>query len=326
MSATPEFSILMPVSAQRAYLADAVASVLGQSLDDLELIVIDDAGDADECRRLSGESEDPRVRVLSNHWSRGGADALNCGLDASHGRVICICDADDLFPPDHLQRCADLLARQSEFDAVAGGLETLTSRGASIAWLHRDAVAGEITAELRRGVTRTSLCTFAVRREAMLATTPFRPYFLTSYDIDFQLRLGERFRVWFDPAIAYHWRLHDQSVTHTQAGHEREFFEDAARAFQKQRLERGDDDLQRGQPPRPPVHGGPATSLIAAQQTQQMLLGAAWRQHQDGYKAQAIGLGWRACLAHPWRLSAWKSLAALAVKKSPATAPQRRSS
>jgi len=316
MSATPEFSILMPVSAQREYLADAVASVLGQSLDDLELIVIDDAGDADECRRLAGEDNDPRVRVVSNHRTHGVAGALNCGLDASRGRVICICDADDLYPPDYLQRCAALLAQHDSFDAVAGGLETLTSGGKSIAWLHRDAPAGEITAELRSGKTCTSLCTFAIRRAAMLATAPFRPYFVSSSDIDFQLRLGERFRVWFDPAITYRWRLHDQSVTHRQAGVEREFFENAARLFQKQRLERGEDDLQRGQPPRPPDHAGPATSLVAAQQTQQMLLGAAWRQHKCGYKVQAIGLGWRACLAQPGRLSAWKSLAALAIKRA----------
>jgi glycosyltransferase involved in cell wall biosynthesis len=294
MSSAPQFSILMPVSTQRQYLTAASQSVLAQTAGDLELIVIDDAGNAPECARLSGEGRDPRVRVISNTISPGPAEALNCGLQASRGKVICLCDADDIYPPDHLQRHADLLAAHPEIAAVAGGMETLTSRGGTIAWLHRDAQAGEITEELRTGVTRTSFCTYATRREAMLAIAPFRRYFLTSYDIDFQLRFGDQFRVWFDPAISYRWRLHDNSVTHTQANNQREFFEKTAREFQKQRKTTGQDDLQRGRPPQPPAPNKPvgadAHSLKSADQTQQMLLGASWRHHQSGEKFKAISL------------------------------------
>jgi glycosyltransferase involved in cell wall biosynthesis len=309
----PRFSILMPVSAQRQYLAAAAASVLNQSAGDLELIVIDDIGNPDECARIIGS--DPRVRVITNDIDPGPAEALNCGLNVSRGQFICLCDADDLYPPDHLQRHADLLAVHSDCAAVAGGMETLTSRGATIAWLHRDSAADDITDELRTGVTRTSFCTYAVHRDAMLAIAPFRRYFRTSYDIDFQLRFGDKFRVWFDPTISYRWRLHDQSVTHTQANNQREFFEKTAREFQKQRQSRGQDDLELGNPPEPPAKTV-NHSLKSADQTQQMLIGASWRHHQSGEKMKAISTGFRACMAQPAKISAWKSLAALAVKKS----------
>jgi glycosyltransferase involved in cell wall biosynthesis len=320
MPSSPQFSILMPVSTQRQYLTAAAESVLGQTAGNLELIVIDDAGNAPECACLAGEGRDPRVRVISNTISPGPAEALNCGLQASRGEVICLCDADDLYPPDHLRRHSDLLAAHADCAAVAGGMETLTSRGGAIAWLHRDKQAGEITDELRSGVTRTSFCTYATRREAMLTIAPFRRYFLTSYDIDFQLRFGDQFRVWFDPAISYRWRLHDKSVTHTQANNQREFFEATAREFQRQRKSTGQDDLQRGKAPQPPAAHQPKEgephSLKSADQTQQMLLGASWRHHQSGEKFKAISLGFRACMAKPGRISAWKSLAALAVKKA----------
>jgi glycosyltransferase involved in cell wall biosynthesis len=311
----PRFSILMPVSAQRQYLTAAAQSVLEQSAGDLELIVIDDADGFDECLKLTGNGTDPRVRVIRNTIDPGPAEALNCGLNASRGEFISLCDADDLYPADHLQRHADLLGKHPECAAVAGGMETLTSKGAAIAWLHRDSAGGEITGELRTGVTRTSFCTYAVRRDAMLAVAPFRRYFKTSYDIDFQLRFGDRFRVWFDPTISYHWRLHDHSVTHTQANNLREFFEKTAREFQKQRQSSGQDDLQRGNPPQPPAQTG-NHALKSSDQTQQMLIGASWRHHQSGEKMKAISLGFRACMAQPGKISAWKSLAALAVKKT----------
>jgi glycosyltransferase involved in cell wall biosynthesis len=309
----PRFSILMPVSAQRQYLTAAAQSVLQQTASDLELIVIDDAGNSDECARLAGN--DPRVKVISNTIYPGPAEALNCGLNISRGQFICLCDADDLYPLDHLQKHTELLAAHPECAAVAGGMETLTSRGASIAWLHRDSSAGEITDELRTGVTRTSFCTYVVRRDAMLAIAPFRTFFRTSYDIDFQLRFGDRFRVWFNPTICYQWRLHDQSVTHTQANNLRQFFENSAREFQKQRQSRGQDDLELGHPPQPPAEAQ-YHSLKSADQTQQMLMGASWRHHRSGEKMKAISVGFRACMAQPAKISAWKSLAALAVKKA----------
>lgn len=305
----------MPVSAQRQYLTAAAESVLNQSEADLELIVIDDANGFDECVRLTGSGADRRVRVIRNTTDPGPAEALNCGLSASRGQFISLCDADDLYPPDHLKRHAELLVAHPECAAVAGGMETLTSKGAAIAWLHRDSAAGEITDELRTGVTRTSFCTYAVRRQAMLDIAPFRGYFKTSYDIDFQLPFGDKFRVWFDPAISYRWRLHDHSVTHTQANNLREFFEKTAREFQKQRQSRGQDDLQLGKPPEPPAQSE-NHALKSADQTQQMLIGASWRHHQSGEKMKAISLGFRACMAQPGKMSAWKSLAALAVKKA----------
>ena len=70
-----------------------------------------------------------------------------------------------------------------------------------------------------------------------------------------QLRFGQGNRVWYDPTPAYAYRLHDASITHTQADVARQFYEAQARRFLQQRVEQGQDDLQRGTPPPPPVNG-----------------------------------------------------------------------
>ena len=312
MESIPEVSVLMPVAAARAYLAEAAASVLRQTLDDLELILIDDAGAPEEAAALAGAASDGRVKIIRSP-GRGICDALNAGVEVAAGRFLCRCDADDRFPPERLVRQAAWLAEHPEFGAVCGGVQNMSSRGRFIADLHATAAAGEITDELRRGITRTHSCTFLVRAVPFRQTCPFRRWFVTAEDIDFQLRLGERCRTWFDPAVAYHYRLHETSITHTQSAAAREFFEDAARRFQGQRLANALDDLDCGSPPAPPASGPPTK---AASVEQNILQGAAWNEHRAGSKRRALLLGLRACLSRPGNPHAWKSLAALAFRRT----------
>jgi hypothetical protein len=123
--------------------------------------------------------------------------------------------------------------------------------------------------------------------------------------------------VWYEPAVAYAYRLHDASVTHTQANDARLFYEATARQFAAQRREKGQDDLQRGSPPTPPgANGKGAAPMSAGGHVQRMLVGQSWREHGQGRKVKAVLTGLRACLAKPGTLSAWRNLGALAVKRA----------
>jgi hypothetical protein len=175
-----------------------------------------------------------------------------------------------------------------------------------------------VTVELRAGTGRSHLCAYLLRTDVVRRVGGFRAYFVTAEDADFQYRLGEATRVWYEPTVAYHYRLHDASITHVQKSNDRAFFEQMARAFQQQRLANGQDDLQLGRAPAPPV--APAADAVAGAETssaariQRLLLGQAWSAHADGQRRRALSAGWRACLTRPQTLSAWRSLIALAVK------------
>ena len=166
------------------------------------------------------------------------------------------------------------------------------------------------------------MCAYLLRTDVVRRVGGFRTYFVTAEDADFQYRLGEATRVWYEPTVAYLYRLHDASITHVQKSNDRAFFEEMARTFQQQRLTRGQDDLQLGQAPAPPA--APAAGAVAAAETssaariQRLLLGQAWSAHADGQRGRAVAAGWRACLTRPQTLSAWKSLIALAVRPIPA--------
>lgn len=96
----PRLSILMPVYNTAAYLEETVSSVLMQTFQDFELILVDDGstdGSGQLCDALA--AKDGRIRVI--HKENGGvASARNAGLDAATGAYIGWVDSDDLVHPE----------------------------------------------------------------------------------------------------------------------------------------------------------------------------------------------------------------------------------
>jgi glycosyltransferase involved in cell wall biosynthesis len=307
----PEVSILMPMKNGRAFVRDAVASVLSQEGVDLELIVVDDGSD-DGSPAIVAALEDRRVHLLMSHGA-GIAAACNTALEAARGRFLARCDSDDLYEPGRLTRQLTWLRRHEDYAAICGGYATMTRRGRLIADLPCGSSAEEVTAEMAGGHVRTSLNSYLMGTDLVRRLGGWREYFAIAEDIDLQLRLAERGRVWFDPQRCHRYRLHDESITHASSAVWRGFYDTAARHFQRQRRERGQDDLERGCPPPPPQPGTGAPSRCRSQ-IQGHLLGAAWTHHAAGRRKAALHAGLRACLARPTNARAWRSLGALALR------------
>lgn len=314
----PVVSVVMPVAKVRTYLEEALQSVLRQSLAGVEVILVDDDPATPGLAQLVATVGDARARVVPCQ-GRGISDALNTGFAAARGEFLCRCDADDLFPPDRLAEQVRFLRERSEFGAVCGSMWAMTTKGKFVADMNGSYHTEEITDELRRGVTRSSLCTWTLRAQVYRTVGGFRKYFVTAEDIDLQLRIGERSRVWYEARMAYHYRLHDTSTTHSQPSAQRAFFDATARSFQAQRLAQGRDDLDRGQPPEPPAASTAPRDSSAT--TQNLLLGASWEKHRSGHKRAAMRLGLQACLARPGNFAAWRSLGALTLKRAAAKPP-----
>lgn len=98
----PFFSVIMPVYNAGAYLAPAVESILGQSCDDFELLLVDD-GSTDGCEAAcdAWAARDTRVRVV-HQPNQGVAAATNLGLDMAAGEYLYYVDHDDLVLPNAL--------------------------------------------------------------------------------------------------------------------------------------------------------------------------------------------------------------------------------
>ena len=93
----PLVSVVLPVRDGGSWLAAAVDSILGQTLRDLELLVVDDHSRDAAAERL--DRSDPRLQVIDS-VGRGVSAAFNTGLARARGTFIARMDADDIALPD----------------------------------------------------------------------------------------------------------------------------------------------------------------------------------------------------------------------------------
>lgn len=99
----PLVSIVMPAYNAAGFIDDAIHSVLGQTFEEWELIVVDDHS-TDKTFEVVGQFKDERVRAIALKRNGGAAKARNRGVSAARGRYICFIDADDMWQPSKLMK------------------------------------------------------------------------------------------------------------------------------------------------------------------------------------------------------------------------------
>ena len=105
-------------------------SVLQQSLQTIELIVIDD-GSQDNTREKLGAIRDSRMRVY--YQANAGAHvAINRGLRMARGQYLAILNSDDLYTQDRLEKAVAELERNIDIDFVSSWIELIDSTGQPI--------------------------------------------------------------------------------------------------------------------------------------------------------------------------------------------------
>ncbi|NLZ30356.1 MAG: glycosyltransferase family 2 protein, partial [Methanomicrobiales archaeon] len=96
----PEVSVVIPLYNKAPYIARALSSIIAQTRQDFEVIVIDD-GSTDGGEEIVRGFDDPRIRVIRQE-NRGVSAARNRGIEAARADFIAFLDADDEWMPTHL--------------------------------------------------------------------------------------------------------------------------------------------------------------------------------------------------------------------------------
>lgn len=169
------------------WVGAAVESVLGQTLDDLELIVIDD-GSTDATPDVLASFRDPRLRI-----ERGGREgltrALNRALELSRAALIARLDADDVALPERLARQRRYLDAHPEVGLLGTGAREIDLAGREVAVL-RPPVDD---AAIRRALIRANpfVHSSAVMRRSVLDRAGrYDPSFPVAQDYDLWMRLS----------------------------------------------------------------------------------------------------------------------------------------
>jgi glycosyltransferase involved in cell wall biosynthesis len=106
---TPDISVIMPAYNHERYVGEAIESVLAQTFEDFEFIIIND-GSPDQTENVIQKYADPRIRYYSQE-NQGAHHALNRGIELSRGEYLSIINSDDLYHRERLHTLRDTATR-----------------------------------------------------------------------------------------------------------------------------------------------------------------------------------------------------------------------
>lgn len=198
-SSSPYFSVVIPAYNRADTIMPTLQSVLAQTFEDYECIIVDDGSkDSTQLQAVVEGLNDNRFRYV---WRKngGGGAARNTGIDAAHGGYIAFLDSDDLFLPDKLALDQKLIAEVAhERDIIFS--QVIVDRGEGKHWIKpgRGPHPAEDISEYlmcHQGFVQTSTLVLSTDFAKTIRYDEKLPF---SQDIDFAVRaaaLGANFSV-----------------------------------------------------------------------------------------------------------------------------------
>jgi glycosyltransferase involved in cell wall biosynthesis len=222
----PTVSVVVPTYNRAPVLPRAVESVLGQTLADLELLVVDDAS-TDETESVLDAYDDERLQCHAFAENRGANAARNHGIEAATGEYVAFLDSDDAYAPRYLERCVDALAGASDHDVGCYASRVWYRDGER--WNLTVADADVTHDDLRRKNVVGGFSNVVFRRETVERVGPLDERYESCQDYEFFLRaLAPDGRLVAVPDAVVEYYVHDAGATRigddlaaTVAGHER---------------------------------------------------------------------------------------------------------
>lgn len=196
--AGPALSVVMPVHNGLPYVDAAVASILGQSVGDFELVLADDGStDGSTGRLRDWAAKDKRVRVERRETKSGLAGSANWAASLARAPLVARMDADDLAYPDRLRRQYEVMRHQRDIALLGTLADSVDARGRRV----RGADYARLFSAPFPPFPHTSIM---YRREAFERVGGYRAGAEPWEDLDLFLRIaeGDRIAVLAEPLVA----------------------------------------------------------------------------------------------------------------------------
>jgi len=201
------FSVVIPLYNKERFVERALESVLAQTWNHYEVIVVDD-GSTDQGPSLVAARAHPRVRIIRQANAGVSADR-NRGISEARYPWVAFLDADDEYLPMFLEKCADCIARYSQIGAVYTGIfyRRGTSSALTTAARSMEGVLVEYLRFSSDGPSRGMLSScVAVKKDLFNVTGGFPVGVKLGEDSDMWFRIGMTAEVCYIPAClaVYH--------------------------------------------------------------------------------------------------------------------------
>ncbi|GIV15638.1 MAG: glycosyl transferase [Armatimonadota bacterium] len=215
----PLVSVVLTSYNHAPYLPQAIESVLGQTLRDIEIVAIDDASTDDSPQILQRYAD--RVRVVLHESNRGTYASLNEGIALSRAPYIAILNSDDMWLPDKLQKQVQVIESEPRIGLVHTGFQVIDAQGNPIGGnplgirFHPNPQGDLLPELLARNLFITSSVMF--RRDCVQRCGAFEVHLFGMGDWDLWLRIAEHYLVGYVPEPLTLYRLHGQNTMYQSA-------------------------------------------------------------------------------------------------------------
>jgi len=206
-------SIVLPVYNGEKYLEQAIESVISQTYDNWELIIIND-GSTDNSEKLVFNYTDNRIKYLLNETNRGIIYSMNRGLDEARGEFIARLDADDIALPFRLEKQVEFLKVNKEYVLCGSYFQTIDTSGKvlkNVKFPDNDLDAQSYL------LLHNCFCHSAIMMRAGIAKElKYDPEYQVCEDYDLWYRISRKGKIINLPIFMSLYRLHSGNISLTK--------------------------------------------------------------------------------------------------------------
>jgi glycosyltransferase involved in cell wall biosynthesis len=205
-------SVVIPTYNRSHLILGAVDSVLKQTLQDFEVVIVDD-GSSDGTWSVLDEIEDAKVRVIKHSRNLGGAAARNSGIKVSKGKFIAFLDSDDRWMPEKLAKQAALAERENDTTGIIFcGTAVVNEQGEHIRFDGKG-LTGESKLDIMYKNVIGSTSVAFVRRECFEKCGLFDESLPACQDWDMWIRIGSVYDFVSVGDVLVKYLVHENRIT-----------------------------------------------------------------------------------------------------------------
>ncbi len=221
----PKISVIIPLYNHEKYIREAIDSVIGQSFDDFELIVIND-GSTDTSEDIVKGFNDSRIAYFYQE-NQGAPHTINRGIKLARGEYISILNSDDAYDKNRLEKAIKILESDHSVFAVFSYVELIDEEGKSIRikrgaeenWLglspdnsfkeYQDIILDLLAGNFLH-TTSNLIC-----RRSVFDRVGYFSNLRYTHDYEFFLKLCSNFKVYIIPEPLVQYRFHSLNTLNT---------------------------------------------------------------------------------------------------------------
>jgi len=209
-NSVPKVTVLIPTFNSENYIMGTLWSILEQSYQNFEILIINEYGSDDDTCFITKMFHDKRIRIIQNTIKLGLAESLNLGIREAKGDYIARMDADDLCNPDRLRLQVEFLDKNQDY-GICGSWQH--HFGINTEWIHKCSVSYEdIQAEL---IFNCDLChsTLMLRKEYFMEEHLFYDSSYAAEDYELWTRAVRKFKIANLPMVLGEYRVGKSNIT-----------------------------------------------------------------------------------------------------------------